>query len=699
MGYRLLAYFIYRYPGVIMACWMAFFVFFGSLSVQLPSVVRGPGLYADGSSTKVQQMMEEQLGIPADPVIIVFEQHEAATDEKFTTVIEGTLNKIRELSGLEFLISPLENKDFIHGGVAYALLGFDQPSYQQGHLIQGIRSSLQPEVQGVTIQLTGKSIIQEDVNRASMHDFKMAERIGIPVAFIILFISFGGFLYAFIPVLMGMLTVSSAMGMMVLLSRIYDLELSNFILNVIPMTGLALSLDFAFILTSRFREELRKGSAASALRATMLTSGRALFFSAACVVCGLTAVAFIPMPMFESAAVCSIIVVVLAAAINLSLVPALLLLTAPFMQGDRRRLLFLSRSYKMWSSWADIVMRRPLQMLAVAGLILTLLLIPALHLSTSVPDAGSLPAGSESRQAEEKIRSQFQKEGTSDVLLLLQPAGSKFTSEERRKANTWLADLKNDPEVVSVKPLNWVESLSENTYSANAVVLQVSLIGPAGSLKVNEWLRDAEVRASTTGLNMKWGGEAKSQQEVKDAIHHSLPKMLGFIAVSNLIVLFIAFRSLLIPLKALVMNMLSIAASFGVLVLVFQTGITGIAPENIAIMIPVFVFGLVFGVSMDYGVFLLSRMSEAFEETGDPESAIRHGMAATGKLITSAAAILIAVTLPFAFGEVEGVRQLGVGIASAVFIDATLIRLLLVPSLMKLLGRFNWWVPRWLRFF
>ncbi|GIP26025.1 transporter [Paenibacillus sp. J23TS9] len=697
MGYRLLAYFIYRYPGVIMACWMAFFVFFGSLSVQLPSVVRGPGLYTDGSSTKVQQMMEEQLGIPADPVVIVFEQHEAATNEEFTTVIERTLNKIRDLKGLESLISPLENNEFIHGGVAYALLGFDQPSYRQGHLIQEIRSSLQPMVKGVTIQLTGKSIVQEDVNRASMHDFKMAERIGIPVAFIILFISFGGFLYAFIPVLMGMLTVSSAMGMMVLLSRMFDLDLSNFILNVIPMTGLALSLDFAFILTSRFREELRRGSAVSALRATMLTSGRAVYFSAACVVCGLTAVAFIPMPMFESAAVCSIIVVVLAAAINLSLVPALLLLTSPFMQRDRRPLLFLSRSYNMWSSWADIVMRRPARMLAIAGLIMTLLLIPSLHLSTSVPDASSLPAGSESRQADEKIRSHFQKEGTSDVLLLLQPVGSKFTSEERRRAYTWLADLKNDPEVDSVTPINWVDSFSENTYSANAAVLQVSLLGPAGSAKVHEWLRDAEVRGSTTGLNIKWGGEAKSQQEVKDAIHRSLPKMLGFIALSNLIVLFIAFRSILIPLKALVMNMLSIAASFGVLVLVFQTGITGMTPENIAIMIPVFVFGLVFGVSMDYGVFLLSRMSEAFEESGNPENAIRHGMAATGKLITSAAAILIAVTLPFAFGEVEGVRQLGVGIASAVFIDVTLIRLLLVPSLMKLLGRFNWWVPRWLR--
>lgn len=328
---------------------------------------------------------------------------------------------------------------------------------------------------------------------------------------------------------------------------------------------------------------------------------------------------------------------------------------------------------------------------------IALLLIPALRLTTSVPDAGSIPDTYESRQADETIRTHFQISGTSETLLVLQPAGNDFSKKEREEAYIWLSRMNKDPMVASVKPFDTGSATDVQGKKGSLAVLKVTLKGEAGSVQVNRWLRETEQEAHQTGLHVLLGGEAKSEQEIHDALASALPRMLAFIGATNFIVLFIAFRSILIPLKAMVMNMLSIAASFGVLVLVFQEGITGLSPGFIAIMIPVFIFGLVFGVSMDYGVFLLSRMSEAFEETGNPEMAIRRGMASTGKLISSAAAIMIAVTLPFAFGEVEGVKQLGVGIAAAVFIDATLIRLLLVPSLMKLFGHMNWWVPRWLR--
>ncbi|MWV42400.1 MMPL family transporter [Paenibacillus sp. HJL G12] len=694
MVYRLLASLIYRHPVVIVACWAAFFIFFGSFSAELPSVVRGPGLNADGSASRVQQIANEHLLIPEDPVFVLFERHNNTTSAEFLSVIEANLNAIRNLDGVNRIISPLQHRDLLRDQAAYAVLALNKPSYQQAPLVKQIRSLLS-ETAGVKIQLTGASIIQDDVNRASMHDFKMAERVGIPAAFIILLLTFGGILYAFIPVITGLLTVTSAMGMMVIISRWYDLDQSNFILNVIPMTGLALSLDFAFIITNRFREELGRGSTASALRATMSTSGRAVFFSAACVICGLIAVGFIPMPMFESASLSSMVVVALAVVINLSLVPALLVLLAPVLQNKARRNMFPSLSFRLWSTWADKVMRRPIRMLAGAGFIVILLLIPALHMTTAVPDADSLPPNTESRQADAAIRQYFHHEGTSEILVVVQAMGKFLTIQEKEKANSWLGKIKDDPEVIRVSPLRNMEYV--RGLSPSIAMFQVLLRGNPDSARVNEWLRAAEKSAETSGANILLGGEAKSRQEVKDAITEVLPLMLGFIIFSNLIVLFAAFRSILIPIKALVMNMLSIGASFGILVLVFQTCLTGIPSEDIAIMVPVFVFGLVFGVSMDYGVFLLSRMSEAFDDTGNSDHAIRHGMAVTGKLITSAAAILIAVTLPFAFGEVEGVRQLGAGIAAAVFIDATLIRLLLVPSLMKLLGNVNWWIPRWLR--
>ncbi|MFU1793047.1 MMPL family transporter [Paenibacillus azoreducens] len=690
-------HFIKRFPGMILLCWTAFFVVFGSLSVQLPSAVQGPGLYTHGASHEVQKILEERLGIPPEPIIILFNKQAEVKQTMFEQVIGNTLHSIGRLNGMTFLMSPLDHPELMNDDAAYALIGFGNSPEQQQAISKQIRRLL-PESEGISVQLTGKTIIQEDVNKSSMHDFMVAERIGIPAAFIILLLAFGGILYALIPVLMGLLTVSAAMGLTVVISRIWGLELSNFILNVIPMTGLALSLDFAFIITSRFREEMGKGAnPEEALRATLSTAGRAVYFSAVCVACGLIGVSFIPMPMFESAALCSLIVVILAAAINLSLVPALLVLMSPLIRRSRSAVKLPGPSYKLWLFWADRVMRRPLQVMGAAGLMLLVLLLPAFGLVTEVPDASSLPAAAESRQAEETIQARFQMEGKSEVLAVLLAAGNSFTQTELQAASDWFKEVNHDVSVISVKPLSGLRSGQSNESAlGDLAVFRITLTGKPGSAEVHQWLRDAEQKAARSGVRIWLGGEAKSMQEVKDAVAHSLPNMLGFIAISNLLVLLIAFRSFLIPLKAFMMNMLSIAASFGVLVLVFQTGGTGLPPENIAIMVPVFVFGLVFGVSMDYGVFLLSRMSEAFEETGDADEAIRRGMAATGKLITSAAAILVAVTLPFAFGEVVGVRQLGVGIASAVLIDVTLIRLLLVPSLMKLLGHLNWWMPRWL---
>ena len=203
-------------------------------------------------------------------------------------------------------------------------------------------------------------------------------------------------------------------------------------------------------------------------------------------------------------------------------------------------------------------------------------------------------------------------------------------------------------------------------------------------------MKERDAQQGAQGIPIRYGGEAASQVEIMQEILGQLPKVLVFVIVSNYIA-DMAFRSLLIPIKAILMNILSLTASFGVLVLVFNQGHLGMEPSAIAIMIPVFIAGLVFGISMDYGVFMLSRIQELYRVTGSDEAVMQ--VASTGRLITSAAAILLAVTIPFASGDVEGVKQLGVGITAAVLIDVTVIRLLLVPALMKLMGKWNWWLP------
>lgn len=238
----------------------------------------------------------------------------------------------------------------------------------------------------------------------------------------------------------------------------------------------------------------------------------------------------------------------------------------------------------------------------------------------------------------------------------------------------------------------WLRS----TVSDHSIRLIATVHGEPGSEQVADWLeriRNSDHAPGFNNVKLRYGGEAAKQYEIMQEVTSQLPKVLVFVVVTNYLVLLAAFRSMLIPIKAILMNLLSLAASFGILVWVFNEGHLGMEPSAIAIMIPVFIAGLVFGISMDYGVFMLSRIQEVYRRTGDSDVAVQQGLASTGRLVTSAAAILLAVTVPFAFAEVAGVRQLGIGITAAVLIDVTLIRLILVPALMKLMGRWNWWLP------
>jgi len=233
-------------------------------------------------------------------------------------------------------------------------------------------------------------------------------------------------------------------------------------------------------------------------------------------------------------------------------------------------------------------------------------------------------------------------------------------------------------------------------YMNNGYLLyEVTLQGEPNDRQVHEWLRRWERIGETSRLPFQLGGEAKYAQEVHDTIFRHIPYSIASILLLNFAILYTAFRSVLIPLKTILMNLFSLGASYGIITWICQDGRFGIEPGGIAIMIPVFIFGLVFGISMDYGVFLVSRIHEAYKATGNNELAVRQGLASSGRVITLAAAIMIAVTLPFAVADVAGVKQLGIGIAAALFIDATIIRMGLVPVLMKLFGHWNWWAPRW----
>ncbi|GGG13534.1 MMPL family transporter [Paenibacillus abyssi] len=710
MGYHLLALISVRYAKPIILLWALFFVCFGYYAPKLPDVLKDHGLTPDGAYGEVQQILVSDFHIPEDPVLLLFEKEDHVSQEQFRRFIQTALQQLHGIEGLPQAASPLEIEGMLKENAAYALLVFKQPSYEIEPVLEEIRRRL-PGSGDITVKMSGKSVVQADVNQASRHDMRQAELIGIPAAFLILWWAFGGIVSALIPIVMGIIGVTGTMGLMYGLGT--KVELSNFVLNVIPMVGLALTLDFALIVVSRFREELTKSAVEPALAVTMKTAGRAVVLSAACVFLGLTGILFIPLPIFTTVALGAMAVLTVSLLLTLTLLPALLSMIWPAIQAESKPLA-AGRHKVRRHSFYRYVMRRPVRMGLLASLLLIACLLPLGRMTLGIPDAASLPHGYESRRADEAYQSYFVSASVSQVHLIVQGSAYSFTKADWIKTAALIARLNRDPDVQRVdsvfsnmqmppEQLHFLlqrpdlkrkyEPVLQRFVHGNRMLVHVTIAGAPSSKQAKDWISAWERQGETGAIRFLIGGEAKYQQEVFDAIFKHVKDVLLFVLISNFIVLFIAFRSVLIPIKIMAMNLLSLGASFGILAWIVEGGHLGMESGSIAIMIPVFIFGLVFGISMDYGVFLISRIYEVYRETQDNDQAVWMGLATTGRMITSAAAIMIAVTIPFAFGDVAGVKQLGIGIASAIFIDATIIRMILVPSLMRLLGRWNWWAP------
>lgn len=716
MGIHGMAHLSFRFPRLcIFLCAVALIVL-GSNAFKLSSVVQDHGLSPQkGAYAQVQQVLTTDFNLPDVPVMLLFEKADNLPNSRFRWFIEQTLEQVRELEGLTGIVSPLDRQEMLRGNYAYVLLSFNDPPYRMKDKLEQLNQRL-PSYSGISIKVSGKSVVQADVNEASHNDLAKAELIGIPLAFLILWFVFRKIVIALLPIIIGTTGVTIAMGIVYEIGT--RIALSNFIINVIPMVGLALSIDFALMFVSRFREELRVNQVPiEALSATMKTAGRAVFVSAASVFLGLLSFVWIPLPMFSSIALGAMIVVAVSLLLTFTLLPALLALCLPALRTVRERPLGEIRS-SVWNGLARFVIGRPVVMGLLAAGLLILCILPLSWMKTAVPDESSLPHSYASRLAAETYEDIFEQPSTSKVWVIVEGNALFLDQADWIEVYELIQRFERDPSVVRVDsvfsefhmtPEQWgaivQRPLQKQKYEAalqpflqnNKMLLQVTIAGESSSRAVMNWLKDWERRGESSSLTFSLGGEAKYEQEVFDHIFGNLGYVLLFLFVSNFIVLFVAFRSFLIAIKTILLNLLSIGASFGILAWIFMDGRLGMEPSSIAIMIPVFIFGLVFGISMDYGVFLISRISEEYRRTGSNEQAVLNGLSSVSHIISAAAAIMIAVTAPFAFGEVVGVKQLGIGIAVAILIDATIVRMVLAPSLMIMLGKWNWWAPSWLK--
>ncbi|MFA4966472.1 MAG: MMPL family transporter, partial [Thermoleophilia bacterium] len=555
---------------------------------------------------------------------------------------------------------------------------------------------------GFDTLVTGTASIQSDFSHAAENDLRRGEGIGVPIALVILLLVFGALVAAALPLFLAIIAITFAVALTALVGRTFDV--SVFAVNMVSMMGLATGIDYSLFIVSRYREERARGrDKVDAIGVTGGTASRAVLFSGLTVVLALLGLLIVPTNIFASLAIGAILVVSMSVLAALTLLPAALSLL-----GDRvdslkvpylgRRLL-ASRADGRVSFWARLAgraMRRPALALTLGVAVLLLLATPALDMTSGVSGVSSFPDSFASKQAFGVLDAQFSAGGVDPVQIVVDgPAGASAVKAGIARLRAALAAD------TAFGPLK-----SQVAASGDLALLTVPVNGDAvGSLalaKVRE-LRAALIPAAFggSGARVYVTGQTAGNVDYIDIVDNAFPWVFALVLGLSFILLMVAFRSVVIPAKAILMNLLSVGAAYGLITLVslkgWGAGFLGFQQVGIVEQwVPLFLFSVLFGLSMDYQVFLLSRVKEEWDRTGDNTLAVTRGVGSTAGIITGAALIMVAVFSGFAMGDLVMFQQVGFGLAVAVLLDATLIRTILVPSAMKLLGRWNWYLPAWL---
>jgi RND superfamily putative drug exporter len=554
---------------------------------------------------------------------------------------------------------------------------------------------------GYRAAVTGSRTADADEDAASLEDLKKGELFfGAPIALVVLLLVFGAVVAGLIPLMLAIASIVIALALVALLAQAYDL--SVFTQNMLIGMGLALGIDYSLFTLSRYREERLQGREKhDAIGTAGATAGRAVLFSGIAFVLAMLGLLLVPSTIFRSLAAGAILVGVVSVIAALTLLPAVLALL-----GDRvnaLRIPFFGRAAeragregRFWGAIVHRVMRRPVVSLVLAAGLLLALAAPVLALDTGTSGAATLPDRFESKQGYLLLRKEFPKQSTEPVDIVV--AGNVRGPAVEGALARLEQELARRP--IFGEPT--VDANAAGTVTRVTVPIAGNPDGERAIAAVRE-LRSEAVPRAFAGVDAEVyvGGDTAEELDYHDTVNFWLPLVLLFVLGLSFFLLTLAFRSIVVPATAIGMDLLSVGAAYGLLVLVFQEGVgnelLGLhEAETIDAWVPLFLFAVLFGLSMDYQVFLLSRIRERYAQTGDTDSAISFGIGSTARLITGAALIIIAVFWGFAMGDTIAFQQMGFGVAVALLIDATIVRCVLVPATMKLLGERNWYLPSWL---
>lgn len=671
-------------------------------------------------SVQAEELLQES-GIPgraerpAIEAVIVRSGSLRATDAEFRAFADSVLSEIRTLSeDVAAATSYFETS-------APALVSPDQRAVLLPVTLVGgvpeVEDHIEPLLQLVEerdrsdqfdVLTFGIGSVNEAFARTSEQDLQTAEQQGLPFALLVLVVVFGAVVAAIVPIVLALVAIVVALGISVLVGQLWPLSL--FITNMIFGIGLAVGIDYCLFIIERFREERRRGhDTIEAIALAGDTAGRAVAFSGLVVVIALTGLLFVPANTMKALGAGAIIVVLVALIATSTLLPAVLSLLG---DGVNRLSVPLfgrkgppDEAGGFWSGAARVVMGHPWISLIATTALLIALAIPYFSIELGISTAETLPKSDQVYRANAILAGQFS-QGVAQPTEIVIVADDVRAREVSDAIDRLQREMAADPGGPGGGP-RFSNPLLTIGPRSDVALLSVAVTGdPASeqSLQAIRDLRSELVPAAFEGTDAEVhvGGVSAGNEDFVDLINQYQPVVFAFVLAFSFILLMMVFRSIVVPLKAVAMNLLSVGATYGVLVLVFQEGVgadlLGVHRSPvIESWLPLFLFSVLFGLSMDYHVFLLSRIRERFDETGDNSGSVAYGLRTTANIITGAALIMVVVFSGFAMGDLVMFQQLGIGLGVAVLLDATVVRVVLVPAAMQLLGDRNWYLPSWLR--
>ncbi|HEU5195562.1 MAG TPA: MMPL family transporter [Methylomirabilota bacterium] len=701
---------------------------------QLEPAVHPPAIEA----VRAVELMDRELPGQPPTIGLIFSHPRLTTgDPAFRDAVERALKPLREGKQVTRVRTAWDSnppeaarisRDSRRTHVTVELKG-RAPAFASmtfGGLPPGLYEDIRGQVRSETLEVVavGVTAMNHDFNEVARGDLRRSELVVLPLVLALLLLVFGSVVAAMLPLLVGVLSVAIGLAGTVLLSTVTPV--SAYAANVVSMVGLGVAIDYSLFVVSRFREELPHHPPAEALARTLATTGRAVVFSGLTVGIGLTSMLLLRTDTISSIGVAGMLVVVTAVLYTLTFLPALLAILGPRVNALRMPFVHPERTAHtdgFWHRTAGFVMARPWPIVIPVVIVLVVLGLPLRHIRLGSDDASTLPVTTESRRGGELLRGEFPGADAGLIVIVLRYGEGSPLAPTRVSAlydfSRW---VKSQPGVRRVDSIvDLAPGMSRERYQQIAAVpaafrppgLDVAfaqLVGahvsrlivhtslPPASDEARALVRTIRSEHPPVDAEVLLTGTTAFDLDFIALVSAAAPAAIVFVVLATYVALFWLLRSVLLPLKAVVMNLLSITASYGALVWIFQeghlAGLLGFTPAPIEIPIPLIMFCILFGLSMDYEVLLLSRTHEEYLRGGDNARAVAQSLAHTGRLITGAAAIMAGVFFGFGFvSSVTMIKAMGVGMGLAVIVDATIVRALLVPATMRLLGRWNWWAP------